>query len=361
MWLSFRVNYHDPNKNPLLMDGVLPVVQSLQEQGVVGNFYFLRHWLRGPHLRLNLECAYGLFEQSIRPLVLEQIGAYLAAHPSATLSEEELLPQHRELAKMEMITDPLSPFSPNNTVEEVPYQNVSALGAEGTRLQELYNVSTSGLLVRLLERSQADPNALIPDLIQVMIAVIANVKDVRRSYLSFRSHSESMLHAYDQTGALRRQFQQKYDANREPIIALIRSMVQEVKTQDADVDPLFKQWAAFIRKFFQEVVAAVERGGVRPPLPEDMEGFYTEHGVPDGWVVQQLSEFHELFYSKEDINDILNGTEFKSLRMMLNYLYHTFLQAGIKPIERYYLGFLVANGVEDLYGVHWRTLLPVTE
>ena len=81
----------------------------------------LRHWQRGPHLRLNIRASDRDWTRVVQPAINEVIGGYLAAHPStAQLDEAAMLPQHELLAMLEEEHGPLTPGSPTTASSTRP-------------------------------------------------------------------------------------------------------------------------------------------------------------------------------------------------------------------------------------------------
>lgn len=357
MWHTLRIYDHAKDKKGLILDGIRPVIDKLRGEGLLHRVYFLRHWVRGPHIRLNMECDPDTFRLLVRPRVVIHLENYFREHPSSSIDEKKLLPYHQELAKMELVNEPLSPFYPNQSIQDAPYDTKTFLGKEGLRLKEDYCTETYDFVIHFLERARHQQEAFLYDMIHLMVGMVASINDIRRTYLSFRSHSESMLHAYDRTGKLRAYFQSKYKENRESIHKVIIETIRLVETGNSFVDPIFKEWIEFVKRFYAKVKELVLQGKVRPPLPQDLEPHYRKTGVPEQWVVSEHSDFHNLLYSQKNIESFLDSPYFKSFRLMLNFLYTTFSQLGVKPIERFYLGFLVANAVEDIYGINWRDQL----
>jgi hypothetical protein len=51
-WHALHIAYHDADKDGLLLDGIRPALARLGADGT--DAFLLRHWWRGPHLRLNV-------------------------------------------------------------------------------------------------------------------------------------------------------------------------------------------------------------------------------------------------------------------------------------------------------------------
>ena len=52
-WLSFHV-FYAANSNPILVEGVTPVIRRLRAEGLIERWFFIRYWLEGPHVRLRV-------------------------------------------------------------------------------------------------------------------------------------------------------------------------------------------------------------------------------------------------------------------------------------------------------------------
>jgi thiopeptide-type bacteriocin biosynthesis protein len=62
-WLSFHLAYPAGNGDRLLTDRVRPTVRALWQEQRLASFFFLRHLLGGPHLRIRLRPAPGRREE----------------------------------------------------------------------------------------------------------------------------------------------------------------------------------------------------------------------------------------------------------------------------------------------------------
>ncbi|WP_327002751.1 hypothetical protein OHA72_47925 [Dactylosporangium sp. NBC_01737] len=112
-WHTLHIAYHDADKDGLLLDRIRPALARLGADGT--DAFLLRHWWRGPYLRLNVRTDERAWRERVRPLVEKAVGAYLAAHPSVTvLDPAASLDRHRVLALQEYERGPLTLWYPNN-------------------------------------------------------------------------------------------------------------------------------------------------------------------------------------------------------------------------------------------------------
>src|SRR5437667_9667145 len=97
-WRTVCVHYYDTAAaGDLILDGVRPLFAELPDAA-----HFLRHWRRGPHLRLNVRTTEERMDHVVLPAVNRVIGGFLQQRPSTvTLDVAALLPEHRRLAERE--------------------------------------------------------------------------------------------------------------------------------------------------------------------------------------------------------------------------------------------------------------------
>jgi thiopeptide-type bacteriocin biosynthesis protein len=85
-WLSFQLVDPTGNQDRLLTELVRPTVRSLWQEGKLASFFFLRHVLGGPHIRLRIRPAPGN-RDGAREEVMKRAASYLDAE-----REEVVLP-----------------------------------------------------------------------------------------------------------------------------------------------------------------------------------------------------------------------------------------------------------------------------
>lgn len=362
MWRTLNVYYHQNDKTHLILNGVEPIIEELRKKKLLKGFYFTRHWMKGPHVRMNFLCSEeGLFEEKIRPLVVTKLNDYLEKFPSKEIKEEEFRRLYEELSLLEMEEEPAFPFITNNTIHDAEYQNHFLLTDRSIQFLEEYYVATNDMIMNILKRMDNNPKELITDLIGIMVLTIAHVKDIRRSYLSFRSHSESMLNLYDKSGIVRSKFDEQYLLNRELIIRTISEIMKLLNTGHSLTNDLFTNWGNFVSGYLRELKPVIHAGEVRLPSNDEMSPFYRERGLPQKWMQNEYSQFHKTLYSRKNIGEMFHDPVFHTLRFMLNNLYITFAQIGVKPIERFYLAYVVANAIEEIYQIDWKEQVLISE
>src|SRR5215831_11421804 len=95
-WRTVCVHYYDAAAiDDLILDGVRPLFAELLPAGVEA-MHFLRHWRRGPNLRLNFRATEEQMNDAVLPALNRVVGGFLREHPSGvSLDVAALLPEHR--------------------------------------------------------------------------------------------------------------------------------------------------------------------------------------------------------------------------------------------------------------------------
>lgn len=321
-WHSVHVAYHDDNCDDLLLTAVRPVLA-----GVPGS-YFVRHWQRGPHLRLNFPD-----EQDVTDLLIhEHVGGYLTEHPSTVeIDPAALLPLHRSLAQREVVDGPLMPWYLNNSIQAAGYDDrADALGGRAAaELLVRFYVDTNGVVFEMLEDVR-DGAARLGIALDLLISAAHAFAEggITGGFVSFRSHAEAFLGDGDRRG-LRRVWDEQY--------RLRANILQDrVEAVVAEIDRGASSWV--------ETLRATERTGQR---------LLADGLLPMSSLRQARgSDFHQALAGNDRWHaEVEPSIAFRSYRLLLNYTYLHLTRLGLKPVERFMLCHFAANAVEEHYGV----------
>jgi hypothetical protein len=353
-WATTYVHYYQLDKTALLLDAVRPLFARLA--GIVPRAYFVRHWRFGPHLRLRFGTDPATYEATVRPLVAEIIGRHLAAAPSRVVVDEtELLRQHRRLAQLESERGELSPYQPDNSIR---HSARAPLGSDpdDERVQRAladFYVDTTPLAFRMLATTRAG-DASKYDLAVDLMAAVAHAMypsprrpGITEGFVSFRSHAEAYLAMVPERDAVRAHFEGQYRRFAPGLVGRVRRTVAAL---DAGLPPtpLVGEWLGLARPHIQRARLLIEAGELLLPFPH--RASTGRIGWDDEWVGH--SRFHTLINNSETYLRLLFQTPwFQEYRMALNLMYLHLNRIGVLPVERYLLCHLIANAVEEAYGV----------
>jgi hypothetical protein len=346
-WHSAHVHLHDSRgMDRLILDAVEPLFARLPA-GVEGA-YFARHWVRGPHLRLQIRAGDETYERAVKPLIEEVVGGHLARHPSAGHPHRAVEEKaHVRLAELEREAGPLLPWHADNTIRYEPYdQRLHVLGTvEAAEQLAAFHAATTPLAFEVLRRVDGGAQRL-DLLISLMMATAYTVcPPLTRGYISYRSHAEGFFANAADGAGMRRRFDAVYAANSAGLDTRLTEVVSSVDSGGDDV-PLVREWVAVVREF-KERAEQLESEGTLPlpsPLPAAARG---EAPPDDAW--RGISDFHQALYGNADVVEQLDASWFTVYRVLLNYQYLFFSRVGVTPVERFMLCHLTATTVENRY------------
>lgn len=160
-WLSFHV-FYAANSNPILVEGVTPVIGRLRAAGLIERWFFIRYWLEGPHVRLRVLPARAEDTPRVRTEVLAALEAVLARRPALYETDRDasgelfkrmyLAEYSEEQWNASYGADGEMPYRANNSVHEIAYdQELDRYGGPaGMALSEWHFERSSDLALRLL-------------------------------------------------------------------------------------------------------------------------------------------------------------------------------------------------------------------
>ncbi|WP_077191410.1 thiopeptide maturation pyridine synthase [Streptomyces lydicus] len=353
-WHSLHVHHHDEAAEPeLIREAVRPAFAGVRPW--VRGCWFGRHWLRGPHLRLNFLTDETAWCARVRPVVRSVVTDYLRACPStARLDEAALAPVHERLAELEMEPGPLRPWVPDNTVVERPYDHrLQVLGSlRASELMADFLSDTTDLAFRMYEQLRTAPlSVLALDLMWTTAAAAAipfedGGAPIERGVLSLRSHADAFLSRTNDPVAYRTRFDERFRRQEAALSARLR----EVEAALADPEgtdatgsgvAFVPEWARAVRRHQRIAQPLLASGEV------SMGGAALAPRMP----TRQLSEFHTLLLSDHGHQEFLvDDAWFASFRLVMNYLYLHLNRLGLAPVDRGLLCHLAARTVESVHG-----------
>jgi len=80
-WLAAYLYCAEPWEN-ILVEVVKPFAERIVKQGLADQYFFIRYWEKGPHLRLRFKGDAAILESSVKPQLIEHFEAYFEKNPS---------------------------------------------------------------------------------------------------------------------------------------------------------------------------------------------------------------------------------------------------------------------------------------
>jgi hypothetical protein len=347
-WQAVYVYYYDDAKDDLILDAVRPLLRRLD--GRVERAYFVRHWRRGPHVRIPVLATEHAFSAFVRPAVEEIVGAYLDRHPSrAVLPPDEVLASvHVRLARLEEERGPLRPLVADNTIRWEPHdRRLHVLDGEaGADLLADFYTATNALAFAMLEAVRRGASRELLAL-SLMLAVAhrhwGDPPSLRAGFISFRSHAEAFLHQSADPDRARAAFDRQSRVNRDRLVRLVHRVVAALDIGDGSV-PFAEEWLGALEPFRARAEPLIRSGRLR--LSPAAEGQATAAADLTG------SSLHRTMFENDAYRALLlQDPAFKSYRLVLNYTYLHLARLGISGYARFRLCHLAADAVEQALDV----------
>lgn len=339
-WHTIAVSYHDEAATPdLILDAVGPLFAELPQRASFG-----RHWRRGPHVRLNVRATEDELRATVLPAVDRWVGGHLRAHPStAALDLARLLPAHRRLAAAEADDGPLAPLRPDNTIAVEPYdarQRVLGGPAAAAYVADFHAEATPAAFAAL--RAMRAEGQRLWTAFELMAATAHAFSGggVELGYVSFRTHAEIFLARNPARDRVRAEWDRVSRASRPALRARLDRATATAGPAARDA------WIDVLRSVRERGIALMD-AGLMPMTPTGDE--------PDPG---EATPFLRSLLAIDDFRGaMMPSAPFRRYRLLLNLLYLQLTRLGIRPAERSMLAHLLADTVEEVYGVDALTLV----
>ena len=335
MWRTIHVFYYASDKDQLLLT-IECIMGSLRERVPSLEYYVRRHWKRGPHIRLNYRVSDSDY-QRVTSRLFDTLKAFVEEHPSVEqLDEKQLEPLHRHLARLERETGPLFPLMKDNSVVVAEYDDrrKHLQGADATEVMARAWISMTPYVVNVIKVSKADYDLRIRIALQMMLVLAQPEKaSGYRNTLTFRSHLEGFLRTVNDPDGLIDAFNKRAER--------LELLKEPFCGYTPDITSVADDWGVVLHGWFDLFKKYVAERGLQPnaaPLP-----------------VADASAFHRALYSNPKFVEYITSPEFETVRLVVNFMYLTYIQMGLKPIDKYFLCWTICQMLEPAGG--WGSVL----
>lgn len=269
-WLAAYLYYGEPWE-VFLRQPVALFVEDMVQAGLAEQFFFIRYWEQGPHIRLRLRGNAYLLEEKVRPRLTEYFLDYFAAYPSARVE-----PPH-------MHTAPLSqPWFANHSIHYTPYEpEVERYGGPtGMKIAEAQFDLSSRVSIALLRAfPQWSYEQALGSAIQLHLG-FANSLGMSlheaRHFFAFVSQrwlpaiprldiSSEATEVQIQTQVIRKAFQKTFIAQEASLVAYQRQLWQAITTAAEFEQAWFNDWLVSMQRIGQALREAQAAGQLALP------------------------------------------------------------------------------------------------
>lgn len=370
-WSTIRIAYFEKDRAALLLGPVREAVEAVRARFGPVALALQTQWKFGPHLELSIDGTSR--QEEVFELVSSIVKPWLLAYPSAeTIDPDAYIVLSAKLGMSELEPGPYAPLLDDNSLSLVPYRPAGALPiAALAESKHLFLSEALDLQFELLALKEGSADAFSLTLI-AMMAVCGTTyvpHGLARGFMSFRSHAEYFLAAYDEQGKLRRQF----DALDAAKSAQVDAIMQAVAGGDLERLPLpeahrdvVRNWAGVVRRTAERnerIVRENHDALVSNDTFDDLVKDLTATAPVDFQERARSRTTSDLgnAFDEEEGRRIQSSPEFIAFRTNVNFFYLILPTLDVSPLQKFCLCHLVANGAERHFGVSWREIVGLAE
>jgi len=157
-WLSAHLFYNEPWEK-FLTQAVTPFVAQILTNGLAEQFFFIRYWEKGPHIRLRFKGNPEVLENQVKPKLVQYFLDYFQAHPS----------QRTDPTGLSEIPAAYQ-WYPNNSIQFISYEpETERYGGEAGILiaESQFQASSEAVLAVMREKNNWDYDQALGTAIQL--------------------------------------------------------------------------------------------------------------------------------------------------------------------------------------------------
>lgn len=326
-WLSVHLYYNQPWQE-LICDAVEPIVRTAVETGLAEQFFFIRFWSKGPHIRLRFFGQFDQLSQFLVPNLKEQYLNHIDFKPSYR-NDPSYGPDFPESEK----------WYPNNSFQQIKYEPEYHRygGPEGISLAEQQFFASSKVCLAILREKGNQwtyEDAMGKALLLHLCFVHAVRMDATEALKFFHMFSENWLQSA---------------VARNPRINKPEEIEAEIQEQHMKYQRLFRSQKDQMLQMVSKVWTALEAG----------EEF--ESGYMNEWMLSQTEVAKSLIFLQADNNlrnrpdrfqyNIPNPEGFSQEKLerwmhYADFMHLTNNRLGINNQDEPYLAFLLSECLE---------------
>ncbi|MBB4933459.1 thiopeptide-type bacteriocin biosynthesis protein [Lipingzhangella halophila] len=252
-WVAAHV-FCDDNPGRLAVDVLPGLVAELRESGLAQEFFFLRYWDGGKHMRFRFRPGGPGDAPAVRDLVEKRCRDYLAAHPAPDLLDEaEYEALAPTLAASEKATSYL-PRQRNNSVVFMPYHREHGRYGYGAAMAaaEEHFAESSETALNLLTRGLSVEERFTGGFSALVLAWLCCGDDPGWQTSWATADGQSARVADEVNGAYASDPDTAYQRQRETLVALtaqLRALAERTTATPAPPDPASGSLIALANSF----------------------------------------------------------------------------------------------------------------
>lgn len=267
MWKGIGVYYFEEEHEALLLDGIRPVIRSIQAEGKLNRAYVLRDFDRGPHVAIYAELDRESYYPSVCKEIQDKLCPYLSKYPSAQelsahgyfkLCDKWLEPARKEKVSRDLMC---------NHQVVLQHQSSSQLTESSRVLQELlhsFHAFNYEMVVGELEATRSNRKQRYLRILRLMAANRAyDLKmNLSNGLEAPRVRIERYLMSTHESEQVRRQYRDADEQFRRDIDDTIEEVLRYTHDDGgySGSDCILRRWSASRRELYKAVSTLTDEG-----------------------------------------------------------------------------------------------------
>lgn len=282
-WLALHAHYTS-NPNPLLADCIGPLVAELRADDLIDQYFFIRYWLEGPHVRLRLLPKPGADDAEIVARAEQRLKEFFAVRPAAyEVDPDEVADMYQSMYLSEYTQEQWDesygeggamPVQPNNSVRQTTYEPEHDRygGPHGIDISEWHFEASSDMVIALVARTNMHLRTITFGIATQLMTVMSEV------FLRGRDEVIEFLQGYEAFWARLYvssdvDWNTRYDETVDGMHSRVRERINSVYEFAAGQAPtavgFLDTWKTHCEELRERIVAATERGLITFGVDDD--------------------------------------------------------------------------------------------
>lgn len=324
-WLSAYLYYNEPWEN-LLQEALIPFVEQSLKANEVEQYFFIRYWEKGPHIRLRFYGNATYLQNELKPRLMAYFSAYFSEKPSVRENQEliDKLPDEHK-------------WFENNSIQFIDYEpETERYGGEEALLvaERQFQVSSDVVLAAISESSNWNYERALGVAIQMHLAfgfaLGMNAVEMAEFYsYIFKGWLPMAYNAYDETLTkeqhLEKQnevvvlFAQQFNSQKNVLVPYHEAILEALSDGDEFEEEWLNKWISSMQQIYVDLLALAKEDRITYPDRYLLNGQY-----------------------KTDADRV------KLWGIYASYVHMTNNRLGIQNRDEGFLGYLIMKSLENI-------------
>ena len=265
-WLAAYLYYNEPWEE-FLQQAIMPFVRQILLEGLAQQFFFIRYWEKGPHIRLRFKGEADVLENKVKPALLQYFSHYFAQHPSC----------RTDPAWLAEVPEAYQWF-PNNSIQFISYEPETERYGGDTGIlisEQQFQVSSEAVLAVIAASKHWDYNQALGVAIQMHLGFAftagMNLSEIVEFFSCvFQNWLPRAYEPYQQnlttTNLKARQddvlkaFRHTYEKQKSTLLVLFTQIWQALENQTKFEQAWFNNWVGQMRTVNEDLRQAQANG-----------------------------------------------------------------------------------------------------